>query len=50
MKRLFFFFSFSFSFFFFFFFFYRAPAANAPDVPQPVGLLYYPMLWKFPLV
>jgi hypothetical protein len=31
------------------FFFYKALAANTPDVPQPVGLLYYPMLWKFPL-
>jgi hypothetical protein len=27
-----------------FFLFCRAPAANTPDVPQPVGLLYYPML------
>jgi hypothetical protein len=25
------------------------PAANTPDVLQPEGLLYYPMLWKFPL-
>jgi hypothetical protein len=25
-------------------FFYRAPAANAPDVLQPVGLLYHPVL------
>jgi hypothetical protein len=22
----------------------KGPAANAPDVPQPVGLLYYPVL------
>jgi hypothetical protein len=27
---------------FFFFFSVGLPVANAPDVPQPCGLLYYP--------
>jgi hypothetical protein len=30
------------SFLFFFFFSVWLPVANAPDVPQPCGLLYYP--------